>query len=165
MKRKLAAYAAALSLAVSGLLAVASPAMAATPTCYELNCNKLDLSSTNCLTSAYAIDGWVLKDADGEGHDQTGDLWFSPLCHAFWGEYDSDAAGGVDIALWGIPEYGGLGYIDSLDFYGSFNGPGHWTTKLFSSRRSIKFCWTQAGMGGDTGDSSSTVPGECTKWR
>ena len=162
MKRRTAAYAAAISLAVSGLTGVGSPALAATPTCYELNCNNLDVLSTNCTTGAYAIDGWVLQD--GSTTMQTGDLWFSPFCHAFWGEYDSKTEGGVDVGLWGIPEYGGNGYIDALDLYSNFYGVGHWTTKLRSSRRSVKFCWTQAGLGGDAGDTGDTI-GACTKWR
>jgi hypothetical protein len=159
MKRRIAAYVAAVSLAVSGLVGIGSPAQAASPTCYELNCNNLDVLSTNCTTTAFAIDGWVLADEDTGATVFSGDLWFSPFCHAFWGEFDSKSDGGVDIGLWGIREYGGNGYQDSLDLYSDFFGAGHWTTKLRSSRRSVKFCWTQAGMGGDTGI------GECTKWR
>src|SRR5689334_790607 len=96
-------------MAVSGLAAVAAPAYAA-PTCYELSCNNLEVASTNCKTEAYAIDGTAVKDANGNVL-QEADLWFSPSCHAFWGEWTLKTSGGVSVALWGISDLAaGSGY-------------------------------------------------------
>ncbi|WP_213011985.1 hypothetical protein, partial [Paractinoplanes toevensis] len=101
---------------------------------------------------------------DGTTTLQTVDLWYSPTCHAFWGEYNQKAEGGVTLGLWGISPYGGSGYLKSLDFFSNFTGPGVWTTKLYNSMQSVKFCWTQQGHGGDGGDTQTAIGG-CTKWR
>ncbi|GIF24400.1 hypothetical protein BJ973_007880 [Actinoplanes tereljensis] len=161
MKRRIAAYAAALGLAISGLVGLATPALAA-PSCYEQSCNNTAVAGTNCTSGAYGIDGF--KVVDGTTTLQTVDLWYSPTCHAFWGEYNQKDAGGVDLALMGISAYGGIGYSRALDTYDGFNGPGVWTTKLYNSMQSVKFCWTQQGMGGDGGDSQTAIGG-CTRWR
>jgi hypothetical protein len=159
----MAAYAPAAGMAVSGVVGIATPALAA-PTCYELSCNNLELTSTNCKSDAFAIDGTALKDSSGNLRHEA-NLWFSPSCHAFWGDWNQKDQGGVDIALWSIAEYAeGSGYKRLLDSFPQFSGPGVWTTKLYSSRASVKFCWTQAGQGGDMGDVVTDL-GACTKWR
>ena len=161
MKKRIAAYAAAIGMAVTGLAGVATPALAA-PSCYEQSCNGTAVAGTNCTSDAFGIDGF--KVLDGTTTLQTIDLWYSPSCHAFWGEYKQNDEGGVTLGLWGISPYGGSGYSRPLDIYESFYGPGVWTTELFNSMQSVKFCWTQAGLGGDAGDGQLALGG-CTRWR
>ncbi|WP_213013922.1 hypothetical protein, partial [Paractinoplanes toevensis] len=61
MKRRIAAYAAAIGMAVSGLTGLATPALAA-PSCYEQSCNGTEVAGTNCTTGAFGIDGFKVVD-------------------------------------------------------------------------------------------------------
>ena len=150
--RRLAAFAATAALAVSGLLGYATPAAAAT--CFEATCDGKVLANTDCATNDYSIDDFFV------GSDQSIALWYSPGCHAFWGEYNLTTSGGTSVALYGIPLLGGYSVV--LDQYVSFSGPGKWETKLHTSKQSAKFCWSQ--QPGDPGDSQTAIGG-CTKWR
>jgi hypothetical protein len=159
--RKGTGMAAVVWLTLAAAAGFAAPAAAATPTCFGATCNGKDVNTTNCATGAFAIDGF--KTTSGSTTDMTIDLWYSPVCHAMWGEFRSFIGGGVSTSLRAVAPYSGSGTSRLLS-QAFVNGITGYSTPLYDWQQSIKFCWSQNP--GDPGDDSQrTAVGGCTRWR
>jgi hypothetical protein len=151
------AVVAAVTGVILAAIGLATPAAAATPTCSGASCDGKVVTTTNCNDSrAYAIDGITAGSI-------TLALWYSPSCHAMWGDYKLTGSGTAWMSMFGVAPYSGSGEARSLY---SVNASGPTTdisTTLFNSIQSIEFCWNQQpGMPPADG---SEGPYGCTRWR
>jgi hypothetical protein len=154
IRRAVVAAVAGAVLAVS--TGLTSPASAATPTCSGAGCDGKDVSTTNCHDArAYAIDGYHSGD-----HTIIFDLWYSPSCHAMWGDYQNNSSSTGLASLYGVAPYSGTGEAKELYFKSTGAGQGDVSTTLVNSIQSVKFCWhTTKGLPDDTNNFT------CTGWR
>lgn len=135
------------AVAAVGLMAP-TPASAAVH-CDGSGCNGKKITDTDCMTRAYATSGVQVTNS-AKKVVATVDLWFSPSCHAMWGEYnatDADVFASVDLET--QPEYGG---VNVQRFSELLRGPGHITTTMTDWQQSVRVC----ASGGTT---------NCTGWK
>jgi hypothetical protein len=150
-----AAVAGAVLAVIAGL---SSPASAATPSCTGASCDGKDVSTTNCHDArAYAIEG---RHVDGD--PVVFDLWYSPSCHAMWGDYQITAEAPGFVSLYGVAPYSGSG--EAKEVYVKQTSPSinDLSTTLVNSMQSVKLCWhTTPGLP----QSDFSVAGFlCTGW-
>jgi hypothetical protein len=151
-----AAMAAVAGVVLAVITGLTSPASAATPTCSGAGCEGKDVSTTNCHDAkAYAIDGYHSGDST-----IVFDLWYSPSCHAMWGDYQSNSVTPGLASTYGIAPYSGTGEAKEINQKTTGPGQGDSSTTLVSSLQSVKFCLhTKAGLPDGTNDFT------CTGWR
>jgi hypothetical protein len=119
---------------VIGLM-VPAPAMAAVH-CDGSGCNGKKITETDCMTRAYAIGGLEVKFSSKTV--ARADLWFSPSCHAMWGDYNaSDGEMFASVELQTQPEYGG---VNAVPFSEYLRGPGNVTTTMVDWQQSVRVC-------------------------
>lgn len=131
-------------LAVIGSVVPGVPASAAVH-CDGNGCNGRKIGDTDCKNQAYAIAGMAVSPA-GQVLGR-GDLWFSPTCHAMWGDFNATSENFFgEIRLVTQPEYGGL---NKTVFSETLHGVGNVTTTLIGWQQSVQLCGA----------------GTCTAWR
>jgi hypothetical protein len=151
------AVAAAVTGVILAAIGLATPAAAATPTCSGASCDGQVVTTTNCNDSrAYAIDG-----VTNSGMALT--LWYSPSCHAMWGDYQLTDSGAAWIQMWAVAPYGGSGEARSLVNLNVSGPTSHISTTLFNSIQSIELCWNQQQTIPPADGSQG--PYACTRWR
>lgn len=138
--------------AVFGLAPSAHPAMLSatvTPSCWAVSCEDQYATDVGCQDDAYVVAAFQIPDAQASRPSEV-DLWYSPACHAAWGEYyTTDPQDSRVVVLYGLPEYGG---VESGPYQTVF-GAGDYRTTMLDWDDSVKFCAQPGGVD------------LCTRWR
>jgi hypothetical protein len=150
-------------LSVAAFQLPASPAAAAD--CGGGPCEGLDPKTTGCINDPdkYALGGFSFTD-----YRQTpvpppygyGDFWYSPACHAVWGNYNTNDAGDShQLALYKQAVYGGV--EQAVVVIGS-HGPDEYFTTMVSWDSSVKFCGQNKTLGDPDAYANATSDYKCT---
>lgn len=130
-------------------LFTAIPSAAATPSCWGVTCEDQYAADMGCQDDAYVVASFQMTDPQASQPPEA-DLWYSPACHAGWGEYyTTDPQDSRVVVLYSEPEYGGVeSGIDVTVF-----GAGDNRTTMLDWNNSLKFCAEPGGID------------LCTRWR
>ncbi|MCW2502922.1 MAG: hypothetical protein JWO79_1206 [Actinomycetia bacterium] len=109
----------------------APPTGKVTTTCYGQSCQGLDPTAAGCNADAFAITGTLVKTYTSNVPMAQVDVYYSPSCHAGWGE--------------SVDKSGGASFYTSIAIYsgpagGAFNTVA--PRKMINWDNSIKMCVT-----------------------
>ena len=145
---------------LAGLAGAGVPAEAA-PGCWATTCSGQPGGGLGCQDDAYVVAGYRVP-ATPAGRRTEADLWYSPGCHAAWGEYFTDDPDDIrDAALYWTDEYGGPEHRELVNVL----GPGDYRTTMVAWDASVKFCAEHNGQDPDMDLANSPDVNLCSRWR
>ncbi|MBG6139102.1 hypothetical protein [Longispora fulva] len=145
------------------------PASATPPTCSGATCEGKLAANYGCGADAYGIAGYGVADSNFPDPENTppkihGELMYSPLCDAVWGEYVTiNPNDNHQIVMFVSDQYGGP-YRTVQE---QVNGLGGWqTTMVRWTTNSIKYCAIHDGVDPDVNhDARYGGLNVCSRWR
>lgn len=144
----------AASVLISALvITTAGPANAAlVASCHGITCESFKAADKGCTDDAYIVHGVVAPDVVPEGN-VTVDLYYSPACHAAWGEYNTPSLSDPSfVRLSSQPYSGGDQTLKFTVLATQFHNT---LTTMVNWDDSITFCVAHGGGGLIA----------CTEWR